>query len=460
MAAFDPPLLRQCLPAIRISPTASAPYPAPFRLSALTYFLAQFSQINGLLDLSHSEARCAYHINKSEIGYLVAKRTGFGTAIPPPSYSSENYDKYYDWRQNYFTKKNRFPPYPRIQRLLEPTGCVNEFHNPNRAEFFIFDSKIKSSLCISEFKWLAHRDTSPFFFTKEFKNPDSKDEEYLRTNIAINGDEVGKNLIIDLWPAYKGPPPSLDSLVSPKLHTFEAIGLNMGALIIDFSDTRRRHVTTIDGLVFDRIYQARASCEFGGSDSPAPPNESRKFSIIEDFREPLELPEVEHVLNWLAYNKIGSTQPYTAFAEAFHKVGIDNSRILVAREDREVCGRAANWLPAPIIAPFCPEIVERESRAARRAAREAQHIESASPDSSQKLDAWKQMGNFLEGIGNLSIDLAQLLFRGGLWALADHGYRPGKVLFWAAAALGLYWIVFISFLNLSVTRRAKQHQQR
>jgi hypothetical protein len=53
------------------------------RGSALSYFITQFSKIGEVLDLSHSEARCAYHINKSEIGYLVARRAGFGTVEPP-----------------------------------------------------------------------------------------------------------------------------------------------------------------------------------------------------------------------------------------------------------------------------------------------------------------------------------------------------------------------------------------
>jgi hypothetical protein len=133
------------------------------RGSALSYFVAQFSTIGEILDLSHSQARCAYHINKSEIGYLVARKAGFGTVEPPAG--PEKIPRYYVWREDLFS-----PPVeailsiPEMQKTVpKKESCINQSSGlPYRAEFFVFDSNIKSSLCVSEFPWLGPRDGGPY----------------------------------------------------------------------------------------------------------------------------------------------------------------------------------------------------------------------------------------------------------------------------------------------------------
>jgi hypothetical protein len=133
------------------------------RGSALSYFVAQFSTIGEILDLSHSQARCAYHINKSEIGYLVARKAGFGTVEPPAG--PEKIPRYYVWREDLFS-----PPVeailsiPEMQKTVpKKESCINQSSGlPYRAEFFVFDSNIKSSLCVSEFRWLGPRDGGPY----------------------------------------------------------------------------------------------------------------------------------------------------------------------------------------------------------------------------------------------------------------------------------------------------------
>ena len=68
------------------------------RASALSFFLTQFSSVGGLLELSHSEARCAYYINKTEIGFLAANRVGFGT-IAPLSNQGDAAEAIYSWKR-------------------------------------------------------------------------------------------------------------------------------------------------------------------------------------------------------------------------------------------------------------------------------------------------------------------------------------------------------------------------
>ena len=252
--------------------------------------------------------------------------------------------------------------------ISNPEPCINRFDRPLRAEFFIFDNSIKSSLCLNEFRWLGPRDGSPFA-PPDFFNPRPSAEEYLRTLIAINGNTIGNNLIIDLWPEVISEK-DINYEVSPRLHKFEAIGVKAGGLVVDFAESDQDHVTTaVDGLEFDRLYNGHASCEYGG-DRNLTAFDDRALLLISDFTKELELPKVDDTLKWLDLNTIESTQPYTAFANAFSKAGVDTTRIVVARENRQLCARAARWLPTAFLHPVCKDIPKAANSAT------AQHLTS------------------------------------------------------------------------------------
>jgi hypothetical protein len=119
---------------------------------------------------------------------------------------------------------------------------LNQFKRPYRAEFFIFDSTIKSSLCVTEFRWLSPQDAGPN--SEEFVYPHQNTDQYLRTVISIDGNTIGNNLIIDLWPKDQPGEENLDYKVSERLHKLEVIGIKTGGLIIDFQDKNQNHVTT------------------------------------------------------------------------------------------------------------------------------------------------------------------------------------------------------------------------
>lgn len=413
------------------------------RGSALSYFVTQFSHIGETLDLSHSEARCAYHINKSEIGYLVAKNAGFGTVEPPSG--PEKIQGYYVWRGDLSPTVEHILSIPEMQkRVSKADACVNSFNRPYRAQFFVFDSIIKSSLCINEFRWLAPRDSGPYT-SEEFFRPRQNTEQFLRTVVAINGNTIGNNLIIDLWPQDTSEE-NLDYKVSPRLHKFEAIGVKAGGLIIDFEDNNQDHViTAVDGLQFDRLYNGHASCEYGGSKTAPPIYDDRTLSIISDFNEALELPKVEDALKWLDLNTIGSTQPYTAFANAFRNVGADSTPITVARENRELCERAARWLPLEILKVFCRDAAKRREISGDESSK---NLTSKSQLPPHGQAGWHQLGATLLSIPNQLSDLALLGFQGGLYFLADHGYRPGKVLWWVTLTLVAFWLWFLLRLKV------------
>lgn len=307
------------------------------RASALSHFITQFSRITGLLDLSHSEARCAYHINKSEIGFLIAKKAGFGATALPPLQAPEGV-AWHSWRRK---------PSESVEKLLQShevktavgdnEACITQT-NKFKAQFFLFDSRVTSSLCIADFEWLAPRDLAhaPDSF---FKPRDDGGDPI--TLIAINGNAIGNNLIIDLWPKDE----TIHDKVSEKLHRFEAIGVKAGGLILNFQGADRKYRSAVDGLEFDRIYDARAACDFVGS--KAVPLGDRKIAIISDFTEQLQVPNVNDVLRWLTLNEIRSTQPFTAFAAAFEKAGAESAQI-------KMRARTARYATGPHTGCCCP----------------------------------------------------------------------------------------------------------
>lgn len=421
------------------------------RASALSYFITQFSKIGGLLDLSHSEARCAYHINKSEIGFLVAKRAGFGTVVPPPVNSVDK-RRYYTWRKDFSDGVKRLYSSSDVATLIsDPDLCVNEYDRTYRAELFVFDSNIKSSLCVSEIQWLAPHDLGPYT-PQEFLNPRKGTDEYLQTVVAINGVTIGNNLIIDLWSPKQNSHDEIHDSVSERLHKFEAIGVTSGGLVIDFKDSTRKYFTAVDGLQFDRIYNAHATCEYGGSEKIVPSiSEDRKLSIISDFRVQLELPSVDDVLKWLDLNEIGSTQPYTAFAKAFETAGLDSTPIKVARRDRELCGSIARWLPRIMTGFLCPEITNHGSGASPKLTRRDEDSKEEQTTGQKVVYAgqpspdggWSDLRRGLREIMSPLSDFAQLIFSSVLSLLADHGYRPTKVIWWIFLTLIGFWIIFL-----------------
>jgi hypothetical protein len=254
---------------------------------------------------------------------------------------------------------------------------------------------------------------------------------------------------VDLWSTDRRVQNPIHDSVSKRLHKFEAIGVKAGALVIDFKDSARNYFTAVDGLQFGRIHNAHATCEYGGSESEVVPVlEGRKHTIISDFAVQLELPTVEDVLKWLNLNESGSTQPYTAFADAFKNAGVDSTPITIARADRELCDRAAHWLLLPTIRPFCPEAVKRREGGTDQLITQVARTDHTTAAPAQQISGWEQLGAALGAIPNALSDLAQLVFRAGLYFLADHGYRPAKVLWWVTITLVFFWAVFLLWLKV------------
>ena len=63
--------------------------------------------------------------------------------------------------------------------------------------------------------------------------------------------------------------------------------------------------------------------------------------------------------------------------------------------------------------------------------------------SSTPIGGWHQLGATIVNIGEQLSELVQLVFQGALWALADNGYRPGKVIWWVVLTLFVFWVWFL-----------------
>ena len=288
------------------------------------------------------------------------------------------------------------------------------------------------------------------YTSDQFFRPRKETEPFFRTVVAINGNTIGNNLIVDLWPDNITTTRSLDEAVSKRLHKFEILGTKAGELVIDFRETNQNQITAVDGLTFERLYTARASCEYGGSENLPPIYNDRTLSIIADLAETPQLPKVSDALRGSDLNTIGSTQPYTAFAAALKNAGVDSTPITIARENRELCDRAARWLPLFALRPFCPDVAGRIEAAAD--APDPPSSEATRPQTSTIAtdlhSAWKVLGATVLSIPSQLSDFALLSFQGAMFFLADHGYRPAKVLWWVTLTLVAFWLWFIWRLRI------------
>ncbi|RAI38405.1 hypothetical protein CH341_27905 [Rhodoplanes roseus] len=402
--------------------------------SAFSRLWIQSSRIGGTLGLDETEARCAYHINGSTVGDLTAHRAGFGRVVTIGTGPLAT--RYPWWRhavegrpatytQTLFRsaaiaaladqerRRVALPDLPADENALL-RGCRQEAEAlPNGStrtagiegvagsrylEFYVFDTTVQASLCLTAFNWGTPRDG------------EVPDPHHPVTILALNGSKVDGNLVIDLWgddPALRTVPrghPAFDRV--SELHKFEAIGLSATAAIYNFADQVRPYVTYLDGLRFGRIHKARPAC---GVDYGA-----RLASQV-------ELPSVDEVLRWLDKNKAPSSQPFLAFVEGFEKAGADANELRVQRRNLDLCDRVVRWLP--FVEGLCP--------AGKRT------LPAESPDRSN--------GTVQAGFGSVVSAVADLVgtaFSVMLWALADHGLRPGKVVWWVAGVLLCFWLLF------------------
>ena len=394
--------------------------------SAFSRLALQSAQVDGVLDLNRSEARCTYDIRSSKFRYVVADQAGFGEMKSESRSDGSAFD--YAWwkrsagRTKVRTSTPKLFESPIVKRIVDDdladigklTGAKypHEDQSPRRIpgcertsktsyfEFFVFDSTVSTAFCLTSFEWATPKAALP-------------DDTHPVSIISLNGLTVNGKLVIGLGGGQasdKDPRPGQAGFdaVSGK-RKFEAIGLTSAELFFDFTDNDRPYFTVLDGLKFDWIHQADPVCKVEVEHEQPIPGVQ--------FSSQPELPSVDDVMHWLDKNKGMSSQPFLVFVEAFEKVGANATELRVRRKNIDLCRRVAKVLPqeflAPIVQWWRPELASICNA-------------DVGGDSSQSDGG---------GVINYVADLIATSFQVGLWALADHGLRPGKAVWWVFAVM-------------------------
>ncbi|NVO12668.1 MAG: pentapeptide repeat-containing protein [Rhodoplanes sp.] len=404
--------------------------------SAFSRLWLQSSQIGGTLGLDETEARCAYHINASTIGYLTADQAGFGKVVTigagaaairypwwrhavagrPATYTqtlfrSAAISAVADAERRRITRPELPPEADGLLRGCreetetlpdgsERTVGIEGVTGSRYLEFYLFDTTVHAAFCLTAFNWARPYDG------------EIPDAHHPVTILALNGTRVDGNLIVDLWGDRASPIADLraghrDFQRVSELHKLEAIGLSAGAAIYNFADHQKPYITYLDGLKFGRVHKATPACgvDYGTK-----------------LASQVELPAVDEVLLWLGKNKAPSSQPFLTFVDAFEKAGADPNELRIQRKNLDLCAHTARWLP--FVAAFCP------------AGTQATAASGPDPGGSGRT-VRSSLGAMVAAVS----DLIGSAFAVMLWALADHGLRPGKVVWWVAGVLAIFWLV-------------------
>lgn len=301
-------------------------------------------------------------------------------------------------------------------------GC-EDTSNSQYVEFSVLNTTVENFLQLTSFFWLVPKTNLP-------------NAAHPTSILSLNGTKVKGDLIIDLWddlPAKAGPQQGraesrpvttrtmergdADFEAVSKKHRLEAIGLTATALVLDFSDNGRPYFTYIDGLKFDRLRNAKVC-----------PDEC-------DTRT--GLPSTDDALHWLDKNAAPSSQPFFVFVAAFEQAGTSATSLRVKQKTVDLCEKTARWIE--LIAPWCP--------GQRFSSDFLADPNDASPTrSQQKGDI--SVGEIFSGVGQIfsgAGEIVTLAFQWTLLGLADHGLRPGKVVWSVGIALLLFllWFWFI-----------------
>lgn len=431
------------------------------RRALFPYLLIQFSKIGGVLDLTESQARCSYHLRKSEVGDLVAVHSGFGTA----EWSSDNKYRLHSWYLNregpaatdpFVLRSALFEaaktdPSRRAQKIAEEKLCDHSVVSFLPGSFIVSDTQVKSSVCLRQFRWL--------------EGSKSNDQKSFITFTGVN---VGATASIDLAMVDSKPPTG-----PPDNRNLEIIGFQTGSLMFHFEDsTQNPYRLLLSGIKFEHIYAAaenpcgynpnfsdsdskkaadaaaaekKAAAAAGSDGAPdavaAGPDTKRAAdavasgpggtSAISDARKKDDVdpgsnfrsPHVEEVMSWLNRNSLATTQPFAAFVEVFQKHGEDNDAkaLRIAKANIELClkvhrvfGALGDWI--------CKKRADAPSR--------------------DKDNAATVQSSHLSDVFAWGADLVSVVFGAVLWLIADNGYRPEKVGWFvvlAMAAFGAYF---------------------
>jgi hypothetical protein len=426
------------------------------RNSFFTYFLLQFSKVGAELDLTNSQARCAYLVRKSEIGGLFAVNAGFGTASPSGT-------SFFNWRKSkpYYDLIGIAHAYWPDEPLANDNDC-GFYRIAFPGAFHLSDTKINHSLCFRSFHWLLPEAGSNGTSYVSFDDVDvgtiafidlALDKPWDKPDWIISGDETSQQEVD--WRKSPSPPNIISTQrtasrsdgewIAPPLifnkpkREFEIVGFGSHSLIFNFSEDPGNYDLSLNGLKFDHVYTAQRKAN-------SEPGDTLKCGYDPEFykRRPIDTaerlldnssdpgsnlvsPPIADVTRWLDRNTVETTQPFTVFADAFANDGSDRGAkdFQVAKATTELGYRACT-----IFATLCYFLDMKAS------------TQTTSADKSHDSDPfWRAAMRY---IGDVVVGAFGFL----LWLLADHGFHPEKVVWFVGGALLLFFAIFWVFLRV------------
>jgi hypothetical protein len=368
------------------------------RDSALSYFLLQFSKIGGIVDLTASQARCAYVIRKIEAGDLAVVDAGFGISHGAPRRHRGLGSTFHWINHNLSTSAGTIIKGP--SSTAENHDCRYQ-RIASAGAFILSDIHVKFQLCLRSFHWMA-----PI-------------EGGQRASVlTLNDLTVGGTTFIDLAPV------SNDKTITDRgeERRFESTGIKTGSFIFNFDLGIEIQKTAINGLSFDEFYFAEIPCFY----DPGFPNVAEKFTPrLENISDPshaqLRVPQADEVTKWLGKNCLETTQPFSAFADVAQKTGNynDAKQFRIARASKELDLRLLRL------------------RRLFKTERPSCYTDAVTANTPRSPTA-SVFHRFTTFVNDLIIGIFGVL----LWLVADHGYRPEKVGWFVVGTILAAWIYF------------------
>jgi hypothetical protein len=393
------------------------------RQSIFPYFLLQFSTVGSVLDLSYTQARCAYQIRKDEIGDLVAVGAGFTSSslsLAEGNAETDLSDLFNAGRMNTDIPESKTQR--SVKDAFEDRNCkYNLIAAPS--VFAVSDTVVRQRLCLQTFRWP----------TGQSDSQSNQQESYL----TLNDITVDASAFIDLT---QGDGSSVSD-AKGGIRRFEMLGFRTRSLIYNFGNASEPPSYTnsyLNGLQFEQVYSARlASGAVKCGYDPENTKETKAeyvINSIDSLKSPLPAPTVADVMSLLNSNAGRSTQPFAAFVDVFQKNGEDNKAKQLRIEKADI------------------ELLLNTNRVIGRNAGEDPETASIPLLQSHFEWAW----NSIRGMMTFISDLVRLFFGYVLWLLADNGYRPEKVGWFVSIVIILSFVYFWFWIRIIAIKPEKK----
>lgn len=439
------------------------------------------NDVDGVFDVSQSQARCSFDIRKNEFGDMVAAQLGFGVIEDRSTYDFGDVINSYikmEADQNLrlvrsvaFGVGEFYAQNERLYTLSENMTAIERWFGlgtrPGEPSFYFAEVASKGTfgrplpegvgdpngwfaagattgaLMRAKEQCLALNSIKPGTFAlvgnrikstlcvRSFNWLIDRGDAPRQSNIYLTENTISGATWLDIMQpnliAYPTTPKDRDDV----LPIFTILNLSTGTLVINFNVATQDVLLTVNGLRFERIYTSNARCESAMAlRSGAARRFASQFPQEEiSFPPNLELPKTKDIIAWIDKNKFaGTQQPFAAFVAVFEGAGD-------AEAARELKIRAANASVRSTLCGLLPASVRPGLRACSPALTERSGAQVTSDHA-----ALDRIGEWASALVHWVEKAVVALINVILWLLADHGFRPERIGWFVAATILLFWL--------------------